>query len=501
MPAEDVPPLAWLTRIRAGVVDVHHGASVKRDGTGLFEGTWAGKPSIDSLPDATTVFGSGMVRRGQDLVVITPSHHLEAVYHAQVGGSRFISNSLVGLLGASRLEVDPAVDYSLLFTKASEACWLLDDPQSPPPGRLIMSRFEIPTTTEMVTAQLIENLVIRPDLSVEEIRKAREGAFDSFADYSRRMAAALASAISNASGYEPIVSLSSGYDSTAIAAVAARVGCTRAFGFRTSRPSQHDGSVEDSGAGTARILGLKYELFDRLGYLSAKDLPEAEFLATGATGEDLIFKAAELALRRKMLLTGYWAGTQFAMSRSDEWRHVAPTTTAGADLTEFRLRNDLIHIPLPVFGASQDRGAPNLLDRKEMESFRVHGRYDRPIPRRLAEEAGVPRGTFGLVKRAANILLQREGLAGFSAASRASIESFAAAEGGQVGYRRRRPFGRLERGSIKLFERLGAGHALGALKRRRARLAHFESAFGNLVLRWAIKTISPRYAAFEKPPE
>ena len=499
-PAAGLPPLAWLARIRRRVVDIHYGASVRRDDAGFVEGTWAGPPSIDFLPDATTVFGSGMVLHGRDLVVITPSHQLEGMYHVRAGDVLLVSNSLVAVMVASRLELDPAIDYSSIFTASTDACWLLDDPAAAPAGRLVKSQLEIPTKTKSVTAQIYENLVVRPDLTTEVARKPREGAFESFADYSRRMTEALASLITNASSYEPVVSLSSGYDSTAVAAVVARVGCHRAFGFGTSRPSPHDGSVDDSGAKTARVLGLRYDLFDRLGYLSADDLPEAEFLATGMTGEDLIFKSAEPAVRRSMLLTGYWAGTQFAMSHSGDWRHITPTTTAGADLAEFRLRADFIHVPLPVFGASQEPGAPRLLDRAEMQPFRVRGHYDRPIPRRLAEEAGVPRGTFGVAKRAANILLQREGLAGMSAASLASLERFAAAEGLSLGYRRRRPFGRLERGTIKLADRLGAGRAVTGLKRRRVSLVHFEPHFGNLLLRWAVHTLRPRYAALESPP-
>ena len=39
-----------------------------------------------------------------------------------------------------------------------------------------------------------------------------------------------------------------------------------------------------------------------------------------------------------------------------------------------------------------------------MEPWRVHTNYDRPIPRRIAEEAGVPRELFGNKKRAAATL-------------------------------------------------------------------------------------------------
>ena len=497
-PTPELPALAWVARIRAGSLDVEYGASVRREEAGFFEGTWAGPSELDSLLESTTVFGSGIVARGGDLVVVTPSHHLEGVYQVRAGEALLVSNSLVGLLHAANLALDPEADYPALFRAASALCWLIDDLSEDPAGRLIGASVDIPTQTDPVTARYYENLLIRADLSVAEARKRREGPFASFADYSRRLTDALASAISNAGAYQPVVSLSSGYDSTAVAVVAAKVGCRRAVGFSTSRPSPHDGGPSDSGAATAELLGLEYELFDRLAYLDSDDLPEAEFLASGTVGEDIIFHALESAVYRTSLLTGYWGGTQFAMSHSDDWRHVGPASTAGADLTEFRLRNDFYHLPLPLFGAAQDPGAPRLLDRPEMEPFRVGGYYDRPIPRRLAEEAGVPRGSFAVAKRAANVLFQHDGPEAFSHASRASLEEFAAREGRRVAFRRRSRVQRRDRAIIAAAHSLKASRLVHSLERRRASLVHFEREFGTLVFRWAVSVIGQRYRAVER---
>ncbi|MGI8927849.1 MAG: nucleoside-diphosphate sugar epimerase/dehydratase [Candidatus Limnocylindrales bacterium] len=200
-------------------------------------------------------------------------------------------------------------------------------------------------------------------------------------------------------------------------------------------------------------------------------------------------------------LTGYWAGTQFAMSHSDDWRHVAPTATAGADLTEFRLSHDLYHLPVPVVAAAQDPGAPRLLDRPEMAPFRVGGRYDRPIPRRLAEEAGIPRGTFAVAKRMTNTLFQRDGPEAFSQPAQASLEDFAAREVRPLIFRKRAPFKRRERALIAGARMLKLRPLVGGLERRRERLVHFEPEFGNLVFRWAVSVVRPRYQAVESFPE
>jgi hypothetical protein len=129
-----------------------------------------------------------------------------------------------------------------------------------------------------------------------------------------------------------------------------------------------------------------------------------------------------------------------------------------------------------------------------MEPYRVGGHYDRPIPRRLAEEAGIPRGRFGVTKRAANVLFQHEGLDAFSRGSLASLRQFAAAEGRPLVFRRRPRISRWVRAAIRLADRLHVAPLVGPLKRRRASLVHFEPELGNLILRWAIDVVRLRYA-------
>ena len=189
------------------------------------------------------------------------------------------------------------------------------------------------------------------------------------------------------------------------------------------------------------------------------------------------------------------------MSHSDDWRQAAPTATAGTDLTEFRLRHDFYHLPVPVFAAAQDPGAPRLLDRPEMAPFRLGGLYDRPIPRRLAEEAGIPRGTFAVAKRMANTLFHRDGPEAFSQPARASLADFAAREGRSLNFRMRAPFKRRERALIAGARMLKLRPLVRGLERRRARLVHFEPEFGNLVFRWAVSVVRPRYRAVESLPE
>ena len=490
-PQPTMPPLAWVAAVRPGVVSVDHGLSVRTYGGGFFEGTWA---SENSRPYATTIFGSGMNFIDGDLIVVPPTHHLECLYFARIPSSLVVSNSLAGLLTASGLELDSRADYSSVFLGAVGAVWLIDDRND----GLRHQSFQIPTTTLPITGWFVENLVIEPDLSTSAGRRPREEPFATFTDYKWRLTEATRWLFRHANGYEPVVALSAGYDSAAVAAIAAAAGAKRAIGFTKARPSVANPDDADSGEMTAASLGLQYKGFDRLAYLNRSDLADADVFATGMAGEDIAFLGLEGGLRRTVFLNGYWAGTEFAFADRHGWSHVSPITTSGADFTELRLRADFINVPLPVFGAIRRLDAPSLLERAEMDPYRIGGRYDRPIPRRLAEQAGVKRGTFAVAKRAANVLPPRQGLEALTPSARESLAQFAAAEGSRAVWRPRRPFSRYERGLLRFARRARITALAAPLDRRQAGLTHFEPRLGNLIFRWAVSVVSDRYAAVER---
>jgi hypothetical protein len=495
-----MPALAWVAHVTAGRVRAVCGASVRLTDDALFEGTWAGPSDLPSLVDQTTVFGSGLVLRGDEVAVITPSHHLEGVHSAlSTDGSVVVSNSLAGALIGARLELDPNIDYSTLLIADLDRWQLIEDmtaSQRPIRGALQA----IPTTTGDLTSHFFENAAIDSDLAIRVVRKPRELPFTSFAGFHERILDATRSLFANASGYTPVVSVSGGYDSTAVAVIAAEAGCTRAIGFELSRPARSDGSTADSGAENAARLGMSFKSFDRLAYRMREGTPEAEFLSTGMVGEEVVFAAMEQELNRSTMLTGYWAGREWAMGDRDEYALHTPHTTAGTSLTEFRLRADFLDVPLPVFGAAQPMDAPMLVDLPEMDPFRVGGpgMYDRPIPRRLIEEAGIPRGSFATRKRAVNVALQHNVLADFSAGTQRAVAEFARTEGRQLPTISRPQLSRLERAALRLAGRFPIDRLARGAQRRRNALQHFEPELGNLLFRWAVTEMRPRYAATEK---
>ncbi|HYI22005.1 MAG TPA: hypothetical protein VEX62_05135, partial [Candidatus Limnocylindrales bacterium] len=485
--ASSLPPLAWLARVSAEGVDVVCGTSVRHEGRVVFEGTWAGPAGLDALPEATTVYGSGLVVDAEGLLVVPPSHTVEGVWAARHADTLIVANSFVAVLVAAGLRLDPAAQYPLHFRQVGQIKWPALEPKT---GSLRNHTAEIPTLDGPLHGHFWENLRIGRDLSLTVVRKPREAPFESYDDYHGRLIAAAAQLLSNGRPYEPIVALSAGYDSTAVAAVAAGLGCDRALSLATARSFATKEIVVDEGTEAAAALGMKVELFDRLAYRSRTDLPEADFLATGTSGEDVVMSAFEPRLHRALLLTGFWAGHIWSSSPVYPPPGVPAGDYSGGSLGEHRLRADYLHVPLPFFGALGHFGIAPFVDQPDMRPYFVGGHYDRPIPRRIAEEAGVRRGTFALAKRGAASMLQRSGRAGFAPATAADIDRFAAAEGGRVSFTVMPGVGRPTRALIKLTRKVPLDWLARRLELRRLSRAHFEPRLGNLLLRWAVSVVA-----------
>ncbi len=147
---------------------------------------------------------------------------MSGVFAYQAPDGLRLANSLTGLLAAIGSELVPDGDYPTRFVR------LLDGIGTSP--------LELPTTRGPVRYHFWWNLLLEPDGRISVVRKPDEAPFTSFADYRSRISAALASAFANAGAYEPVLALSSGYDSTTVAVLASENGCRHALTFAEGRP-------------------------------------------------------------------------------------------------------------------------------------------------------------------------------------------------------------------------------------------------------------------------
>ena len=481
-PSADLPPLAWVARVRADVVEVDCGQSVRCEPEGFLEGTWVGPPGVGSALDSTAPFGTGMVARGPELFAIPPGHTMALLFSWRGAGELLLANTFVGLLVKGGLELLPDTDYQGQFARTAFG--------------LAANPTDLPTSGGPAQLHLYENLHVLPDGRLETSPKPREQPFRDFDDYVARLDAALASAVANAPGYPMVVALSSGYDSPAVATLAARHGCRTALTFGESRPPRFTADANDSGAAIGRQLGMTVEFHDRVAYMRRTDLPEAEFMASGYTGEEVTYVGMERELRHTMMLTGGLGGWMWL-------KKVAPQTNlerkdfSACSVTEFRLRLDTIDLPIPMFGMSQIASVGAITRSSAMRPWSVGGFYDKPIPRRILEQAGFARGSFASSKRASTALIHVQGAALMAPASAASVRAFAAAEGRAIDLSPRRRPTRLDRGLIKLFRTLRMGVLARPLAERQHTIVQHHPQTGSLLFRWGVAHIRARYDALK----
>ncbi len=153
---------------------------------------------------------------------------------------------------------------------------------------------------------------------------------------------------------------------------------------------------------------MDVESYERLAYLACDDAPEAEFLATGCTGEDVVYRSMDTALSRQD--HGHRLLGRCRVARPRASRASRGSTSPDHRSASFRMRVGMIHLPLPYIGGLQQPSMSVIRSSAEMKPWTVGGEYDEPIARRLAEEAGVPRASFGQEKLAVSQRIHAFGL-------------------------------------------------------------------------------------------
>ncbi len=387
-----IPPLAWCAQatIDSESVDVWHGAWVEPRGESFVEGIWDGPFAEDGF-DQSCLMGSGGLLRDGRVLFVSPWHTLENLFLAAATDRVVVSNSLPFLLECSDLTLEIQYPYY------RHALWSI--------RRGIKKCVKQIPTAEGVPIQLIRhaNVQVSRNLQLTCKSKAKLPAWEGFASYRRLMSEIVSRLTENASSpsrrkqYHLLTTVSSGYDSSAASALAVEAGCRHGITFNTGLEYQTTGRrAPDSGRDIGRILGLEMEEFCADSFETPSETTTAEFAACG-DGFDLQFAAFERRLAGAVLFTGhpgsYWnphypRNTQLA--RQD---------TAGTSLGEFRMRTGFVHLPIPTISAPHQPQLVDLSGSPEMLPWSVGGDYDRPVPRRIVEEMGVPRTMFGQSKK------------------------------------------------------------------------------------------------------
>lgn len=386
-----LPRLAWCARVAKEVqeVSVDCGGWVEGDSGFFCEGAWSGDFRLKDFTGALTFTGSGGVARQDDVVFCAPTHTLQALYLMRQAGEVVCSNSLAFLLQQCGDDIDTrykAYDFDMMSIMYG----------------LRQYTKHIPTRAgNRVYLYYHCNIVVTPDLEVLQQPKMLPEAFRDYEMYHGFVQEQVTALARNAADtarkirYLPLATISSGYDSPACAVLGKAAGCTQAVTFRSARSGE-----DDSGRQIGELLGLAVTEFDSEAYLHRPDCPEAEFLATGYGGDDCIMAALEEVLPSRLLLTGYHGDKVWGRDVK-AGPYIVRGDPSGASLGEFRLRVGFLNLPVPFIGCTQHESIKQISNSTTMRPWSVENiHYDRPVPRRIAEEAGVPRHLFGQKKKA-----------------------------------------------------------------------------------------------------
>ena len=409
--AEGFPPLAWVATFHPNqkIVSVLHGRFVETSPHFFVEGAWAGDFSEGQIQNTDTVFGSGGVLTDETVTFASCTATTDFLYHSSNINHFAISNSLPLLLAMLDDELQFAgEDYSRINMS------ILDG--------IRQYRPDIPTRKGHVTRIMHSNVQFGTD-GITLIDKPLPPCFQQFEEYRDFMRSRIGALFANAhhparqKTMQIFSTQSKGYDSTAVNALAAPFGIDKVF---TSAQSKERNSFylgeqvlqpSDDGTPICEVLGLTCTTIDRLTFRKA--LTNEHFYWAGLdNNQDInLHHIQSFVNTPTLLLTGNLGEIWYTSEATGKAR--LPTFNdelirwdqAGHGLGEVRLTAGMVQVAVPFIGARNRKDILKITDDSSMDEYRLGGNYDRPIPRRIAEEAGVPREMFGQIKLASIVHL------------------------------------------------------------------------------------------------
>ncbi len=389
------PSLSWLAICKkdSSIIYIHHGSGVEVKTDWFCEAVWDGPFENGDFDQTDIVFGSGGRIRDGLPIFVTSTATCDRLQFIQEDEVTYISNSLACLKAFSKGWPDINVSgYRHFFLSIEDGIF----------------RYKQIVPNNGPCLAYFHNLTWDGSNIAFSEKPHSERYFTSYETYLNFVQDSLSKIGSNLSCHSrsfklsPIGNVSSGYDSAASSALARSAGLKEVITFSTAR-----GEIDDDGSDIAGYLGLDVKIFDRLSW-PKKALVEVPFLAADGEGGELLYTAVGDTLKSRVMFTGNHGDKMW----DDQGRYgVTPDILGGGQsglsIAEYRLLIGLIHVPVPYIGIRHIYEVNVISNRDEMKPWSIGGDYNRPICRRILEEAGVPRHLFGQEKKATATLFRR----------------------------------------------------------------------------------------------
>jgi len=418
VPCATLPKLGWCAHLRRGsdVARVYHGPWVETRDDWFVEGAWTGPFERGEIDSALFNVGSGGVLRAGRAVFCAQTDMIERLYSLRAGADLYISNSPAFVLAMAGDEPDPCYPFydRKLQGYASDG---------------ISRKHKTIRTRLGRRVQLHDHCQVAAgdDLRLVRIEKPIFPRPASFGEYVAMLQGVLGAVLANAASpgrrhrrYEGLATVSGGYDSNALAALLAKFGVCEAMTFYDKMPG------DDSGEEVARLLGMTVRVYGRTDFRAMPGVREAEFLSWPNKPSDVVLAPCEEQLVGRVLITGRYGDVVIGndqCKKLSDFRLPCSHVIGGSQVIEFRLRTGFLNFNPLYAGGLHSPAIQEITMSEEMTPWRLGGSYDRPIARRIIEEAGIPRGTFGVTKGATAFYRFRSP-EDLSPAGRADFESY-----------------------------------------------------------------------------
>ena len=391
------PKLAWVTIIdtKQALITVCYGKYVECRNDWFVEGIWDGPFEDGNFHKTDIVFGTGMKIVDEKLFFVSSSSMADRLYYAFHKGRLLVSNSLPCLLAQTSMNVDPKKDYANFFRSLKKG----------------FGKYERELSTlndgEKILNVLGDNLVYSSGkLTIET--KPEKDHFSDFASLNTFMRETFLQLKNNwecplrKNRLLAFSTISTGYDSATVSYFAARAGCNSFFTcvsssticpkfLRTQR------KIMDDGSHIARYMGKTCIKFDRHDFKN--DLSNEIYLFLGMPNTRLtnflpMINHLDCLSKPSILFTGIGGDYAWGADPID-----SDYDFGAISLSEIRLKAGFIHCPFLSWLMQFRTLLLEISDSEKMKRWSIRNFYDRPIPRRILEEGGIPREAFGYIKK------------------------------------------------------------------------------------------------------
>lgn len=381
------PKLGYVGVVRGHNVVVRHGEMIEIVENRFSDGAWDG--NFHDTPD----FGDflcgtvGWVREGA-LEILVSQSPVDRVFLHDDGDRCVFSNSLPLMLLELEDSLDPdVISYRSRFTAADYGLSIAPRTVRLDSGRSLRI--------------LLNERAVLSEGKIKFDRRPPDTAFSSFGEYRSRLAKTVKGVVQNAQDprranpLQAMPSISAGYDSSVVAVLAAEAGCTEALTLLRYTDETRS-ELQDYPGRVAAAVGIDLIGVERDRWRDDSDMPEAFIAAAAVTSVDTVFLTYAEHLANRLILVGFSGDNVWGV---DNFRAHADIALGhgnfnGRGLAEHRLLLGYVIFVVPMIGHGAHPSILRISKDPSMAPWRIGGKYDRPIARRIVEEAGVARSDF-----------------------------------------------------------------------------------------------------------